>query len=283
MKLSTTTELHLKRPGQEDYTLLESIRFCAAAGFEALDISLIKPSVLDGDWRSTLGLAMDEAAKLGLSCPVCHLPYRKPTLPPPTEEELEILNRNIFRAVEAAAFIGAEWAVVHAYSRTMADYDYGKARATALKYLLPTVEKAAKEGVRLAIENLPGPPMGQTAHRYCSTPEEVCELVDYVGGDTGVCWDFGHANVSGFKSSEALPIVGDRLKVLHVNDNSSKGDEHVAPFMGTVDWMDAMAALKAVGFKGNLNFEVRTERMPESVRESYARHIIDIGKHLLTL
>ena len=79
-------------------------------------------------------------------------------------------------------------------------------------------------------------------------PEELCDVADTLG--IGICWDFGHANISGVKQSKGLAYVGKRLKVLHVNDNFAGDDIHILPFTGNVDWRDAMHGLALSEFDG---------------------------------
>lgn len=93
--------------------------------------------------------------------------------------------------------------------------------------------------------------------------------------------DFGHAHINGLKQSEALAYVGSRLKVLHVNDNFAGDDIHLPPFVGKVDWQDAMQGLSEVGFKGLLNYEISTAGKPAGVREAFTKYLIDAAKELM--
>ena len=124
-------------------------------------------------------------------------------------------------------------------------------------------------------------PQSVPFHRYCAEPDELCDIADGLG--VGICWDFGHAHIAGLRQSEALEYVGKRLKMLHVNDNFAWEDEHIPPFMGTVDWPDAMRGLRNVEFEGLLNYEISTKRIPECARESFARYLIDAAKRLCEL
>jgi len=80
-----------------------------------------------------------------------------------------------------------------------------------------------------------------------------------------------------------LAYIGSRLKLLHVNDNTAYGDDHLPPFCGTIDWKDAMKGLKGIGFDGLFNYEIRTHNMPVSVRESFAKYLISSAQEILDL
>ena len=96
-------------------------------------------------------------------------------------------------------------------------------------------------------------------------------MADALGID--VCWDFGHANIGArMKQSDALAVVGKRLKAVHVNDNLAWGDDHVPPFCGTVDWKDAMRGLSAIGYSGLFNYEL-AGRHPSASRGAFADYL----------
>ena len=79
-----------------------------------------------------------------------------------------------------------------------------------------------------------------------------------------------------------MAYVGKRLKVIHVNDNGSFEDEHLLPFMGHIDWRDAMHGLALAEFDGLFNYEIATGRMPAAVREAMAKYILDSAQELMS-
>ena len=68
------------------------------------------------------------------------------------------------------------------------------------------------------------------------------------------CFDSGHANLQ--NNFDQLKVFGDRLKVLHLNDNRGERDDHQPPFWGTVDWVEVTKWLKEVGYHKPINFEI---------------------------
>jgi sugar phosphate isomerase/epimerase len=72
----------------------------------------------------------------------------------------------------------------------------------------------------------------------------------------GVCLDFGHAFLLG-DVIDAIEVTSGHLLTTHVHDNHGKVDEHLAPFLGAIDWPAALMTLQKVGYDGTLLFEVR--------------------------
>ena len=144
----------------------------------------------------------------------------------------------------------------------------------------PYAEHAAKVGLNIVVENMRLEPGIRQTHRYGQDADELVEVADALG--IGICWDFGHANISGVKQSEGLSYVGKRLKVVHINDNAAVDDEHLAPFMGNVDWRDAMHGLALTGFDGVMNFELGATKLPAVARKAYAQYVIDVAGELMS-
>ena len=102
-----------------------------------------------------------------------------------------------------------------------------------------------------------------------TTVEGMLRMVSAVDrSNVGICLDTGHAHRAGLKVSDFILQAGDKLKALHVNDNTGHADEHILPYgRGTIDWGEVMQALQFVGYDGLFNFEVSGEsRCPKSVR-----------------
>ena len=77
----------------------------------------------------------------------------------------------------------------------------------------------------------------------------------------GICWDTGHANMEGPQYDEILAI-GDALGAIHFNDNRGERDEHLIPFMGTMNVDEVMHALLKIDFKGPFTFEATSAFRP---------------------
>ena len=61
----------------------------------------------------------------------------------------------------------------------------------------------------------------------------------------GVCLDLGHAHIT-VGVAEAIATLGGHIASVHVHDNHGLKDEHLWPGDGSIDWLSAASALKAL-------------------------------------
>ncbi|MBQ8388117.1 MAG: sugar phosphate isomerase/epimerase [Clostridia bacterium] len=281
MRISSTVNLHGGSRENILKYMSDEVAFQKRMGFDALDLNLGMPDLLAEDWRETVEKIAADAESQGMGFEVCHLPYIMAGAPL-EGEAYERFDLRMRRAIEAVKTVGAGYAVMHPNAPTVPLKAFNRAEQyeSVMRHLSPYAEQAAKLGVNVVVENMRVIPTFVASHRYCQTPEELCDVADALG--IGVCWDFGHANICGIRQSEGLAYVGRRLRVIHVNDNFGIGDDHVPPFIGNVDWKDAMYGLALTGFDGLMNFEIATTRIPEASREALAKYIVDTSKVLMS-
>ncbi len=190
------------------------------------------------------------------------------------------------RSMEAAAILEVPWLVFHpgAVPGNCDVEHLALVRQRNLDWFGEMVTIAEKLGVGIAVENT-----ADTFGRrrvYGAIPAELVELVDALGSPlVGICWDTGHAHMQGLKQGEALRAMGRRVKCLHVADNDGRGDQHVLPFYGTIDWSDVMAGLQAIEYEGTFNYETHNSfrALPFEVRDTALSHALSIGRYLVGL
>ena len=283
LRTSSTLYLHHyignPRADVSDY-MKRGILFNKKCGFDAIDLPLNLINFNEGDWKPYIDNAMKVADEAGIKIELCHLPYGTKVYSQP--EKMPEFSQGVLAGIDAAAYLGVDYAVLHPNTVTlpMTEYDHKAQFKSVVEHIAPLAEHAQKVGVKIVVENTRFVPSHIPSHRYCQNADELCEVADALG--IGICWDFGHANIGDFKQSEALEYVGSRLKVIHVNDNLGVGDDHVPPFLGTVDWKDAMKGLDSIGFDGLFNFEVVSRRVPEGVGDAYGRFLIEIARELMS-
>ena len=56
--------------------------------------------------------------------------------------------------------------------------------------------------------------------------------------------DTGHAHVNGWKLSDVLRDLNNKLVGVHIHDNDGTADAHLPVGCGNIDWNDYFAALK---------------------------------------
>lgn len=282
-KLRVSSGLNLHKFPQTDINeyIRQGLLFHKRMGFDAADFPMGFIDKMGDHWEEGIDRVLADMDAIGIRFEVCHLPFGVKI--GGTPEEVAPFNARVHRAIDAAKRLGVSYAVVHPNTTTIPRLKFDKQAQydDVMAHLTPFVEHGNREGVNIVVENMRPVPQIYPFHRYCADPEELCTIADALG--IGICWDFGHAHINGLKQSEALKYVGSRLRMLHVNDNFAWDDNHVPPFVGTIDWADAMHGLSAIGYQGLLNYEIATSRIPECAHESFAKYLIDAAEHLNSL
>lgn len=112
------------------------------------------------------------------------------------------------------------------------------------KRYAPVIAKAKEKGIKIAIEN-------------ADDEEYLYKMLEYYDEPhVGFCYDSGHES-SVTQGAHYLPRVGNRLFCTHLHDNDGTKDQHKLPFDGIIDFEQMAKDFKAIGWKGNLTFELR--------------------------
>ena len=128
---------------------------------------------------------------------------------------------------ESPAARKAQWKLVVKHLRHLADY-------------------AGERGITLAVE-----PLNRFETDFLNTCEQALELVDAVGSPAvKVHLDTFHMNIEQKDQGAAIRKAGKLLGHFHAcgSDRGTPGNDHI-------DWKPIAAALKAVGYKGDVVIE----------------------------
>ena len=259
------------------YSLSASLQNLHDCGFTAADVSLENIALLDDAWQSVLYAAASRAARLGMSLPVCHLPFYMPS--PDDKVAMQRFAQEQARGIEAAALMGVPIAVIHPIARHAGRTSKQEWFAENLAYLAPLCQKAAKHGVTLAVENMASVKESMHDHLYGCRAVEIKAIANKLGIST--CWDTGHAHTAGLVQSHEIGLLGDTLAVMHLHDNRGE-DSHLVPMTGEIDWADVVRGLCSVGYDGVLDFETKTSHLPmyDKMREQLAADTLGAARTL---
>ena len=234
-----------------DIDFLKMLRTC---GFDGVDLNF------SGDFfeEDQLGAICSNLKEAGLACAQVHLPTYG--LFADSGEDDPELEKRIEFALSVMPQLGAKWGAIHVRSASENGFDRSKAMADNIRWLKRLLRVAEPYGVGIAVENLPIFPDRPDAPFFSSRIEDQLELIDAIDHPLlGACWDFGHAhlNIQHKEKSqrESLNLLGKRLKLVHVHGNYATRDSHLPPAIGSVDWEDAVAGLKDIGFDGFFSLE----------------------------
>lgn len=268
MKLSLTTGAYQRSGNTSRLTdMTEVVTAIANAGFDSIDMGFCihdNPDYIlrSDDWEKKIEQVGEIGAKLGVTFYQSHPPFAKgctmtynPNFKKPGYQEY--FDEMMRRSMIASAMLGVKWAVFHPLSFPEFNYERELTLEGNHKYFDKYVELGIKNGVGIAYENMLPSLDRKFPTRFCQHYEDLIELADsYNDPMVGICWDTGHANQMDFDQSRALHKIGSRLKCLHINDNHyGNQDEHLLPYMGSIDWQAVIDALVDIDYAGALNYE----------------------------
>lgn len=292
MKLATTTgdfRIHAKDQ-------FEAIDYIAQSGFKYIDYNFgmdlrNKTGVFSDDWKCYIEKLKNFVESKGLKLVQSHAPMGQPFV---DGEAFIDINK---RCIEACAMLGIDNTVVHSghlKGISTKEESFEKNKEFYNK-LLPFAEA---HGVYVLTENFNK--MFDPNWFWADDAQTVLELVEYIDHPMlKVCWDTGHGNMKDIPQHESLKLLGKYVHALHVQDNWSTGDHHIAPFFGTMNLDSLMHGLKEIGFNGYFTFEADAMFMPPHRRRPFEEDkrllcvpleimikgenlLYEIGKHILT-
>ncbi|MBQ9300723.1 MAG: sugar phosphate isomerase/epimerase, partial [Clostridia bacterium] len=290
MRISTTTAiLSNKDLVSPEENIFHSMRLCVEAGFEHLDLHFGVqgrnglPLATD-DWERWVDRIGEEAERLHVTFYQAHSFHYRTRESTGDLPDRPFYEERMRRSVLAAERLGVKWLVQHPSDFNAAPtYDFERTRRFNIEYWTPFVELAEKHHVGVAFENLY---MSGHHQRYCSTAEELLDFISaFEGAPVGVCWDTGHAAVAQQDEPASIRMLGDRMKAMHIHDNhrQPKGDEHLTPYMGTLDWDGILQALADIDYQHNFSFEAKHpgQELPPSLTLAWLKYLRAIGQDML--
>jgi sugar phosphate isomerase/epimerase len=176
--------------------------------------SLHAPLFADFDWGRSGGLPLS-------------LAYLEKRLRIDSMDEIK-------RAIEIAEHLPFRYLILHV-GLEGEEYDLRKfdAALTSIEHLKVFANGL---GARILLENIPN---------GLATPERLVEFIHHGHlEDLKVCFDTGHAHLTGGVRSGFEALKG-RIASTHVHDNRREKDEHLFPFDGSINWVEAIRGFRA--------------------------------------
>ena len=295
IRITVPTRYHAKASDGRRFSLTAAADFFADAGFDGVDLSLDELEPDEDIFRSVLYSFGNRAAAKGLTIPACHLPFYMPN--PDDAVAMARFARSIRSALRMAAMLKIPDAVIHPIVRHESRRSRELWLAENLQFLTPIRDLAGQLGITLCVENMTGKPYAAHPSEavYGSTAEDVLELSERL--HTMVCWDFGHANLTGLCQSAQLEKLRGKVRCIHVHDNDGARDTHRIPFDtsertpvgGSIDWGDAAEGLRLCEFLSTsnkcLNLELKSSDLSSdlAVRRAHASRALFAAEKLSNL
>ena len=166
-------------------------------------------------------------------------------------------------ALQVARVIPCEVLVVHLGTPSSKNNPGDNNRGAAVRSVDEICRLAEPFGVRVALEVIP------------NRLSDAASLVSVLESDidarhAGICLDFGHAHLMG-DVADAVETAAEHLITTHVHDNRRRDDEHLVPYLGSIDWDLALMAMQKIGYEGTYLMELADTGNPAAVLEEARR------------
>lgn len=206
------------------------------------------------------------AEKHGIGFGQCHAPY--PSYIPKKEQDTQIMQMAIRKSIEICRYLECDHLVVHPIfdgSARFPSLTKQQEQELNLEFYAGLIPDLKKYHVTCCLENMYSLDWG-TKKAYISSCSDMNEAVWYIdtlnemAGEKcfAFCADIGHMTMLGIDPCYAFEKLGHRLEVLHIHDNDGMHDDHIAPYLGVVNWKRFIKGLRENGYKGNLSFETNS-------------------------
>jgi sugar phosphate isomerase/epimerase len=170
--------------------------------------------------------------------------------------------REAAAALEIARQIPFGVMVLHLGTPTSKNNPGDNLRGAAARSLDELCRLAEPLGVRVAAEVIP--------NRLSEPAALVSMIEDDLDGQAGICLDFGHAHMMG-DVADAIELTAEHLIATHVHDNHGRDDEHLVPYLGSIDWDLALVTMQKIGYEGTYLMELAGTGSPTAVLEEARR------------
>ena len=163
----------------------------------------------------------------------------------------EAVDDYIKSYIDVAKLIDAKWVEVHAGFHFTGDYE--RRKLAGLERLKRMGDYAAKQGVKLFLENMNPEPVNAEVHYLACDVEETRFYFDNLPHEN-ISWSYtvNHAHIipvgiEGFYNA----FGGKRLAEVRLADNKGDKEEHLQPGKGNIDFNKMFRMFENDGFKGH--------------------------------
>ncbi len=266
MRFGISTHIYHDRRLERDHLVQ-----IASYGFEAVEVFATRShfDYRDADAIRRLGQWLDET---GLKLHSIHAPItdafgvkgaRTYSNAVAAADQRDLALRETEAALELATHIPFGTMVLHLGTPSSMNNPDDNHRNQAMRSLETLCAKAEPLGVRVAVEVIPN---------RLSDASSLAALLDsdLDTRNAGICLDFGHAHLMG-DVADAIENVAEHIITTHVHDNRGREDEHLVPYLGTIDWDLALVTMRKIGYEGTYLMELAGGDNPAGILEEARR------------
>jgi len=283
--------------------LEERYRLAAQMGYTAMDLAIDEWGVGQifreetygffdrdiGELIAYYGAYRDAAAKHGIEIYQMHAPFPSARV---GKQEINAYIQTVFeKCIQIAGSLNCKYLVAHPICSdacTTVEQDL----EADFALFSPYIKSLKKYHVTMCLENVYHYFNGRIRSISASNTEYLVRLVEKLNGLAGeecfgICYDSGHANITGKDHYKEILDCGYHLKVLHLHDTDGVHDTHLIPYTGrylerqATDWEAILKALAKIGYDGSINFECASgiSALPQEARANALGMTASIGKY----
>lgn len=217
------------------------------------------------------------ADSIGIKCNQTHAPFPTARLNKNGFNEYAI--EEICTAIKISGILGAKICVVHPCN------DYSPEQNAKIYNALK--QTAIESGVKIALENMWNwdTQNDHAAPAACSDEQNFMQHLELLDPNVFcACLDLGHAEMFGLNTSavKMIETLDQRLECLHIHDNNKLYDNHTLPYLMNMDFEPIWAALKKIGYKGDITFEIDgfVAKFPKELMPAVAQFVCQTGRYI---
>ena len=223
----------------------------------------------------------------GLKITQAHCPF--PPYYTGREDVLDYCIGIYKRVIELCDAVDCKNLIVHGISLDPIDPandDPARIKELNMKLYSSLIDTLKKTNVTVCLENLFKTKKNDFYQGICSDPHEAVEYIDTLNALAGkecfgLCLDTGHLHLLRGRFGVYAPILGKRIKALHIHDNDAIYDKHTAPYSGTIIWQEFIEAMRQIEYDHDLSFETFRQTSPQwtdpELVPTFLKLIYDIG------
>ena len=207
-------------------------------------------------------------------------------------ENEQAMIETMIRDIKCTHWLGSKYCIIHPAILRTRVYEVNKEESIEIATRVYAALKDTLEeyDVYCCLENMwnADPIFKHICPTILSRCQEMVDMCNELGDRYKICVDTGHGELTGDDPVEMIRIAGDKLVALHAHHTDSMSDLHTFPFMPNKinkhatrnDWHEMMKALKEVGYKGTLSFEIVVPG-PAPLNKAGLECLAAIGRYLV--
>ena len=284
---------------QTDYSIDETYKIIHETGFEAADANfdeLFMPEDIrskniapafegsEKDYLEKVKPWRDGAKKYHVTNYQAHAPF--PSILYQEDEYNDYLIGILKKSIICCDYIDCRNLIIHPFHYP---HEVRLPMEEELEFNIECYSKLIPEaknyGVTICLENMFSRHNGKTFCGCCGDPIDACRYVDELNRVAGTecfgfCLDTGHAILGGQEILRTMRILGKRIRAFHVHDNNGINDQHIAPYLGVLDWNRFIQGLADIRFDQTMCFETfkSWENVDPSLRKTILLYIYRAGQ-----